>query len=76
MSNRKNQEQPIVALANKTEEQISYNNLLLSNKEVLASFIKENGIKGWPTTNWTNGRKTLYLKFYQGNVISEQIIDN
>lgn len=71
MSNHKDNQQPVVVLANKTKEEISYINLLLSNKTVLTSFIKENGIKGWPTTNWADGKKTSYLKFYQGNVIGE-----
>ena len=66
----KNNEEPIVALPNKTREEISYNYKLLSDKDTLKEFLVQNGIKGWPRTNWdVNQGHSSYLKFWDGNFI-------
>lgn len=65
-------EEPIASVPNKTDAEKAYNNLLMANREVFSNFLKENGIKGWPTTNWDNQNsfhRPSFLKFWQGNVI-------
>ncbi len=63
--------EPILILPNKTPAEVSYNNLLISDKGTFVAFLKANGIKGWPTTNWDDpkNRHSGFLKFWENGVI-------
>lgn len=66
-------EEPIIALLNKTDAEKAYNHKLMTDRETLTAFLAANKIKGWPTTNRDNAVSSNYhagyLKFWQGNVI-------
>lgn len=63
--------EPDAALPSKSDSEKIANRKLLMSKTDLVNFLKENNIRGWPTTNWDNNPSfhSNFLKFWEGNFI-------